>query len=705
MPVLAPLFSLLLAAAAGASPHFQTRHDHPALIAAGRPILVLGTHLQEDTAWDPTDITIDRYLQTARDLGFTAIRVPVRWGTWADGSITRDAFRAADPTREDLDNIVETARAMGLRIQLAWLGSNVCGKTNRAPDGIYDASDPYHPGGDCPPPEEFDYVNDPVTCDNYVLVTDELGAIAAQGFEPNNNFGVYCPAWPNLIAQEKAALESLAAWIRSVNTVAPKDTIISLQIENEMVIVNKVADQRCTCTLCNHLFENPSTEQAGFYGNWPTFEIFHIENPDLELTEAFNQWSLQRYHRELSLAVEAVLPGFPLIVNVWGENYPGCPLNDLDGWLAHSNADIVAPDMYGWNDRVFVPWYDLSPLMLHPLFVPEFGTQNYPYFQIFGFFGSNLADPGLAHVGLGYSNYALYGDLLTDFLGMVSDGVVRDLFHNPPPVGTWFETYHIFHYYHGAFFQRASNAAISAAAEPIATFEGTDSLIAFFDRVYLLHDDFSSGGVHTVGELPVRLTDQGSFFSPARGVIVTTGGRELTLVGANYAATIEHDWRGAQVRAERGYWSVGQWHKTADCLDGTCTMDDETGHYSVTLSPDNTEDTGPLAIGSGGPLDLQYAVRIWEPTSIPDQDRDGVVDSLDNCEHTSNPDQLDSDGDGWGDVCEPSSCAILPGPGRGTARRGCVWSVALLFAAAWLIAGPARRGRDRAGRRNRICFQ
>lgn len=380
-------------------------------------------------------------------------------------------------------------------------------------------------------------------------------------------------------------------------------------------------------------------------------------------------------------------------------------MNDLEGWLARSNADIVGPDMYGFDDWVFVPHYDLSHLLPNPLFVPEFGAHNYPYFQIFGFFGSNVANPDRAYLGLGYGMYALYGDLLTDFVGMVSDGVKRGIFHNPLSMGTWHETLHLFHYYHGAFFQRASNAAISAAAEPIATFEGTDSLIGFFDRVYLLYDDFSSGGVHTVGELPVRLTDQGSIFSPARGVIVTTGGRELTLVGANYAATIEHDWRGAQVKAERGYWSVGRWHKTADCLDGTCTMDGETGHYSVTLSPDNTEDTGPLSVGSGGPLDLQYAVRVWEPATIPDQDQDGVVDSLDNCEHTSNPDQLDSDGDGWGDVCEPASCAILPGTGRGPARRGCVWSVALLFAAAWLIAGLARRGRDRAGRRNRICFQ
>lgn len=37
----------------------------------------------------------------------------------------------------------------------------------------------------------------------------------------------------------------------------------------------------------------------------------------------------------------------------------------------------------------------------------------------------------------------------------------------------------------------------------------------------------------------------------------------------------------------------------------------------------------------------------------PDQDGDGVPDTLDNCPTVANPDQTDADGDGTGDACEP----------------------------------------------------
>jgi len=50
-----------------------------------------------------------------------------------------------------------------------------------------------------------------------------------------------------------------------------------------------------------------------------------------------------------------------------------------------------------------------------------------------------------------------------------------------------------------------------------------------------------------------------------------------------------------------------------------------------------------------GLLDLQNAN--WEV--LPDQDRDGIIDSVDNCPLSPNPDQLDLDDDGIGNPCDP----------------------------------------------------
>ena len=46
------------------------------------------------------------------------------------------------------------------------------------------------------------------------------------------------------------------------------------------------------------------------------------------------------------------------------------------------------------------------------------------------------------------------------------------------------------------------------------------------------------------------------------------------------------------------------------------------------------------------------ALVVSGPAWAGDLDRDAVADSRDNCAQASNPDQLDSDGDGLGNACD-----------------------------------------------------
>ena len=59
---------------------------------------------------------------------------------------------------------------------------------------------------------------------------------------------------------------------------------------------------------------------------------------------------------------------------------------------------------------------------------------------------------------------------------------------------------------------------------------------------------------------------------------------------------------------------------------------------------------------SGGVLDLTTRLLsqgiVFLDISRPDPDHDGVFDPDDNCPSVGNPDQLDSDSDGAGDVCD-----------------------------------------------------
>ena len=74
-----------------------------------------------------------------------------------------------------------------------------------------------------------------------------------------------------------------------------------------------------------------------------------------------------------------------------------------------------------------------------------------------------------------------------------------------------------------------------------------------------------------------------------------------------------------------------------------------------------------VAIAAGGfdewELPWHYGMTLCgDPTLSKwsdDDDRDGILDVNDNCPLTYNPNQEDTDGDGFGDACDPCECAVF----------------------------------------------
>lgn len=103
------------------------------------------------------------------------------------------------------------------------------------------------------------------------------------------------------------------------------------------------------------------------------------------------------------------------------------------------------------------------------------------------------------------------------------------------------------------------------------------------------------------------------------------------------------DWQDDGERIFSGFVLAEGSHELAVTVPSDSVPGESFGRFR--LSSDGISDPGGLAID--GEVE-DYRILILER----DSDNDGYVDSMDNCVQTANPDQLDLDGDGQGDLCD-----------------------------------------------------
>ena len=136
---------------------------------------------------------------------------------------------------------------------------------------------------------------------------------------------------------------------------------------------------------------------------------------------------------------------------------------------------------------------------------------------------------------------------------------------------------------------------------------------------------------------------------------------------------------GQDVCAEQGWYGDGECDEFCDSPDPdcqSCRSDSQCAAAEVCvnhscLPTSSCTSDADCAIGlvcDSGACGL--------PAPVADADGDGILDTVDNCPNTPNPDQADTNGDGLGDACaqvDPNTCTTDAdcGPSGGCVRGRC----------------------------------
>ena len=196
----------------------------------------------------------------------------------------------------------------------------------------------------------------------------------------------------------------------------------------------------------------------------------------------------------------------------------------------------------------------------------------------------------------------------------------------------------------------ASRAVLSARTVPVVAFspdvpgryvlearaKNARGAVAFAQ--FVLRSDRVAGAVDLGDDRRARL-----------GSVVSLAPRDVPLDQASYAWRLRHAPRGSRAQFSRAAGSAlsldGPGLYVAQLVETSGAMDRVVDTVVVEAVAGLADAQGPLAsplFGAGGPS-----------RGGSDIDGDGVPDDIDNCVETPNPNQIDTNGDGFGNRCDP----------------------------------------------------
>ena len=346
----------------------------PQLMVDGKPFLIIGGELGNSSASSAADI--ERIFPKLRRMNLNTVLVPVYWEMLEPEEGKYDFTLT--------DKAIDQAHENGLKVVFLWFGAWKNSMSCYAPLWFKQNHKKYP------------------------------RAVTAQG-KPLEIASAFSD---NVLAADKKAF---TAWLDHVTAYDKDGTVIMLQIENEIGMLEDARDHSAAADkayskgvpegLTRYLKKNEKILHPDILSRWtangkkmkgPWTEVF---GDDIYTDEYFMAWNYARYVEQL--AREARLrTSMPLYVNAAMNSrgrkpgqYPSAgPLAHLkDIWKAAApTLDMLSPDLY---DSGFTGWVKQYHTVDNPLFIPEIRRFDGNGAQAYYIFGE--------HNALGFSPFSI----------------------------------------------------------------------------------------------------------------------------------------------------------------------------------------------------------------------------------------------------------------------------------------------------------